>query len=97
MSRKTGKESRFQTKVINYLESRGACVYPQHISSFSNAGTPDVIACYKGRFIAVETKVKGGKPSPLQVYEIKKIIKAQGYAIVAYSLDEIKEVLDEIS
>ena len=34
---------------------------------FMRAGIPDIIACIKGRFIGIEVKDEGNKPSELQL------------------------------
>ena len=50
------------------------------------SGIPDIIGCYLGRFIAIEMKVDYGKPTALQVYNLKQIKKNTGYgALITYS------------
>lgn len=48
----------------------------------NKSGVPDLIACYKGRFLAYECKVQGNKPTPLQDYNITIIILAGGISRV---------------
>lgn len=43
---------------------------------------PDIIACFKGRFIAIECKAGKGKLTELQKYNIEQIKSAGGLAIV---------------
>lgn len=58
------------------------------------AGTPDILACVNGVFVAIEVKKpKGGVVSALQKSKLKKIRKAGGVSMVAKSLEEVKEVL----
>ncbi|EFR30595.1 hypothetical protein HMPREF9257_0562 [Eremococcus coleocola ACS-139-V-Col8] len=60
------------------------------------AGTPDILACLKGRFIGIEVKKpKGGIVSPLQKLKIKQIQNAGGIAFVANSLEVVKRELSE--
>lgn len=59
-------------------------------------GTPDLILCYKGRAIGCELKVGNNKASAEQLEELHDIKEAGGIAMVCYSLDEIKMVLDAI-
>ena len=33
---------------------------------YGASGVPDIIACYQGRFIGIECKANGGKPTALQ-------------------------------
>ena len=90
------KESSIQDDIINYLKSVGAYVVKVHVSSYQTQGTPDVLCCYKGHFIAFELKVPGETASELQEYRIEQIQKAKGYACVADSLEKVKEVLYDI-
>ena len=93
----TGKETRFKDKVIKYLTERGAYVIKIHGGSLQKSGEPDIIACYKGWFLGFELKTDEGRPTKLQQYKVKQIQRAGGYAMVTSSLEEIKEVLHEIS
>ncbi len=68
-----------------------------HVSSYQAQGEPDLIACYKGHYLAFETKSKGNNPTPLQEYKLSEIRKAGGIAIPTYSLQEVEEVLNELS
>ncbi len=53
------------------------------------AGTADIIACIKGRYVAIECKLPGNKPTlPQQMY-LKMVTDAGGVAVVAYSLDDV--------
>lgn len=45
-------------------------------------GTPDILMCIRGYFIGVELKSANGKISPLQKYNLDKIILAGGKALV---------------
>jgi Holliday junction resolvase len=46
------------------------------------AGVPDIIACFKGHFLAIEAKAGKNKPTALQEREIANIRKAGGHAMV---------------
>lgn len=52
-------------------------------------GTPDILAVISGRFVAIEVKRPGGKPSKLQLVQLKRIEAAGGIAMVAESVDEV--------
>ena len=69
-----------------------------HVSSFQKQGEPDITCCYKGRYIAFELKRdKNSKTSKLQEYKMKLIRNAGGLAIRVDNLNQVKEVLYEIS
>lgn len=57
-------------------------------------GIPDIIACYKGRFIGIEAKEPGNKPSELQLAHGRQIKKAGGIFGVCYSLDDVKKLIE---
>jgi Holliday junction resolvase len=45
-------------------------------------GVPDFICCCDGKFLAIETKYKNGKPTALQRQQIQSITVAGGNALV---------------
>ena len=46
------------------------------------AGTPDLLACVGGKFIAIECKSERGNLSQIQVHTLQKIREAGGIALV---------------
>lgn len=91
------KEQDIQRKIIKYLESVGA--YVVKVVASNKSGTPDILACYRGIFLAVEVKRPETKTnvSELQEYNIKKIKEAGGVAIVSWDLDAVKATIDDIN
>lgn len=78
-------EKLFENKIKRYLDSLGA----YHIkywagSQFTKSGVPDILACVGGYFVALEVKAQNGKPSELQIHNIKEIKKSGGFAFVVY-------------
>jgi hypothetical protein len=51
-------------------------------AGFGRSGVPDIIACYKGKFIGIECKSGDNKPTLLQLRNIEDIKRNQGLAIV---------------
>ena len=95
-----GPESIFQDKVIKHLKSLDCCWHMKVFGggTFQRAGIPDIIGCYHGRFFALELKAEKGRPSELQLYNIDKINKAGGYALVLYpnQFEEFKENFENV-
>ena len=91
------KEQDIQRKIIKYLESVGA--YVVKVVASNKSGTPDILACYRGIFLAVEVKRPETKTnvSELQEYNIKKIKEAGGIAIVSWDLDAVKATIKDIN
>ena len=69
------------------MKSIGAYFIKTHGDRFSKIGTPDIIACVNGHFVAVEVKAEKGKPSELQLYHISQIHEAGGYGVILYPKD----------
>lgn len=90
------KEQTIQRKIIKYLEEQGA--YVVKTISTNKKGTPDILACYKGRFIAVEVKAPGKEynVSELQAYNLRKINESGGYAIATSSLTNVVSLVKRI-
>ena len=60
-------------------------------------GLPDIIGCYRARFIAFEVKRdEEGKPTKLQAYRISEITRTGGVARVISSVEEALRILDRI-
>ena len=85
-------EQQIQNKIIKYLKTKA---YVVKIVSASKSGIPDLLICYKGRFIALEVKTPDTKDdtSDLQEYNIRKNIKNGGLAFVVWELNQVKEII----
>ena len=61
-------------------------------------GTPDILACVWGRFVAIEAKAGTNKPTALQIRSLQRIHEAGGLALVINesNLDYLKECLHDI-
>ena len=89
-------EQAIQSDILKYLKSVGA--YTIKVAAATKSGVPDIICCYKGRFIAIEVKRPETKTnvSPLQVANITMIINAQGRALIAWDKEMVKTFIDNI-
>ncbi len=59
-------------------------------------GISDIIGVYRGRFLAIEVKRKGNKPTDDQRAFLERVDKEGGIAIVAYSVDDVVNALKEV-
>lgn len=75
-------EKQFENQVKKWLKEHGAWFVKTWGGGYQRNGLPDLICCYKGKFIALELKREDGKASPLQLYEIKAIKESGGVAMV---------------
>ena len=53
------REKLIEKRIKTYLFDIGAYNIKIHGSNFQEPGIPDIIACYKGKFIGIETKAPG--------------------------------------
>lgn len=81
-------EKQFENKVKAFLKNNG-CWFLKYWggAAYTKSGIPDILVCCKGRFIAVEVKAPNGKPSDLQIYNLRQIDRAGGLAILLYPKD----------
>ena len=49
---------------------------------YGSSGVPDIIACYQGRFIGIECKANGNKPTDLQQKNLTDILNSLGQSLV---------------
>ena len=68
------------------------------MAGMGRSGVPDIIACFKNHFIAIEAKAGKNKPTALQEREINKIQTCGGHALVINenNLDTLEFLLDTI-
>lgn len=59
----------------------------------SNSGFPDLLVCFRGRFIGIEVKRGKGKQQENQIEHEEKIKRAEGVYFVARSVDDVVKVL----
>jgi Holliday junction resolvase len=93
------KEKTFENKIKEYIKERGGYYVKYFGCGFSTAGTPDLLCCINGKFVAIEVKGDGGKPTELQKHKIESIQKAGGIALVVYpaDFDNLKTLINNLS
>ena len=84
------------TAIKRYLASLGSDVFfwKEHGGPYGWAGIPDIICCYKGRFL--ECKLPGGRLTELQKRAIEKINRAGGIACRVESVEDAKRVIERV-
>ena len=85
-------ESKVKNKVKKILDDLSAYHFSPRATGFGRSGVPDIIACYKGKFIGIECKSGDNKPTLLQLRNIDDIKRNQGLAIVINE-DNIESLL----
>ena len=86
------------TAIKRYLASLGSDVFfwKEHGSVYGTNGVPDIICCYKGRFLGLECKLPGGRLTKLQKRTIEKINRAGGFACRVESVEDVKHVIARV-
>ena len=81
--------------IKKYLTSLGSDVFfwKEHGGPYGTSGIPDIICCYKGRFIGMECKLPGGRLTELQKRAISKINAAGGIAHRVESVEDAKAII----
>lgn len=87
------QESALQRQIITYLRGRGAYVFKAVGSAYQQVGTPDLLVCWRGQFIALEIKVPGEVTTPMQAHELQTIRNAEGCGAVVMSIGEVEVLL----
>lgn len=88
------KECDLIKAISNYLKTvPNLFFWKEHGGMYGTAGIPDLIVCYKGRFIGLECKVGKNTATALQQQTIRQILKAGGYAVVVKNVCEVKAII----
>lgn len=96
-------ESRLSRAIMTALRARGIYCFKVHGGPFTQAGTPDIIACVPvthggvtvGAFVGFETKMpEGDDPTPVQLHQHNKISRAWGTVFVPRSVDDVTDQLN---
>lgn len=91
------KESDLIRKISDYLKTvENLFFWKEHGGMYGTAGIPDLIVCYKGRFVAFECKIGKNQPTALQAITIERIRKADGTAVVVRTVEEVRQIITAI-
>lgn len=89
-------EGAVKAAIKAYLKTLDNCWFFLPVSNgMGTMGIPDIIVCYRGRFLAIEVKAPGkhGNTTPLQDMQLLGISTALGHAIVASDVMHVKLVI----
>lgn len=84
---KIAEEKNFENRIKQFLKTQNAWVLKTWGGGLQRSGIPDLLCCVHGKFVGIEVKATKGKPSELQLWNIKKIKEAGGIAMVLYPKD----------
>lgn len=81
-------EGKVKEKVKKLLKLLGI-YYHMPVMNGMGAPTLDFICCFNGKYIAIETKAPGKKPTPRQLITMREIEKAGGWVFVVANDDDL--------
>lgn len=75
-------EKKIKDKVTSVLKAEGVYHFFPATHGYGRSGVPDIVGCVNGRFLGIECKANGNKPTALQVRELESIRRSNGVAVV---------------
>lgn len=90
-------EAKVKAKVVKLLRQYNAYYFFPSANGYGRSGIPDIVCCVNGKFVAIECKAGGNKPTELQISEINAIRRAKGTAAVINedNIDLVEQILKE--
>lgn len=92
----SGPEKHVENGIRKYLLSIGAWDVKIFANEMQGAGYPDLLVCYRGRFIALECKAPAGKVAKIQEATLNKIRRAGGVCAKPRSVQDVKDLIKAI-
>ena len=88
-------EALVKAQVIKILQKHDVYYFMPIGGAYTRSGVPDVVCCFKSKFLAIEVKAGKGKTTALQDREITAIQAHGGHAMVVNedNLDTLEFVL----
>ena len=84
--------------IKKYLASLGSDIFfwKEHGGPYGTSGVPDIICCYKGRFLGLEVKLPTGALTELQKRAIEKFNRAGGIASRVESVADVQKIIAKV-
>lgn len=89
-------EATITKRIQRMLKSRGAWQIKYFPGLYGTRGVPDLLVCYRGRFVALEVKNAYGQVSDTQAIQMRKLREAGAYVETVRSVEDAEGILDEI-
>jgi len=86
-------ETQLKLKILKKLKDHYRDAWVYKVSDRFRSGIPDIIICYRGRFVAIELKTPKGFATPLQLHTLKEINRYGGTACICRSWQEVDAVM----
>ena len=86
-------EGKLKKAIKEYLDSIGAFWSMIPGGAYAKIGDPDMVVCYRGRYVAIEAKTPTGVQSEWQKTRQRQIEEAGGLYVLARKLDDVKQAM----
>ena len=83
-------------EVARFLRRRGAWVLRIRATWGIRRGTPDILACWRGRMVAVEVKTGRGALSPAQREELASLRACGAIVAVGGALSVVQQIEEQM-
>ena len=91
-------ESKLTTLILKALKKHGGFWFKVHGSAYQTTGIPDIIGCYRGRFIGFEVKIPGKENtlSRRQRLQLVRIVQQGGSSAMITSVRGALKLIQEL-
>ena len=92
-------ESKVKKRVVEILKRHGAYYFYPVTGGYGRSGVPDIVACYRGRFLGIECKAGKGTTTALQEKNLQEITANGGVAVVVneHTVEDFAELMKAAS
>ena len=90
-------EAQIQAAILKFLRALGPACWVIKAAVCNERGVPDILCCYRGRFVGFEVKTVKGRISGAQRVQNDRIRCAGGRAVVVRSVADVRVVLRTIN
>ncbi len=89
-------ESKLKRDIWKFLRSLEPDGFFITVNDRFKSGPPEIMGVINGRCVVIEVKRPGKEPTPIQWHYLDEFRKAGAIAIVAHSVEEVKEEIGEL-
>jgi hypothetical protein len=91
-------EGRVKDQVKKVLKANNIWYFMPAANGYGKVGVPDFICCWRGRFLAIETKAPGKRDATTanQKMQIMEIQKSEGWALVVDDVEQLNEFINHV-
>lgn len=75
-------EAKVKKQVVAVLKKHGAYYFYPVTGGYGRSGVPDIVACFKGKFLGIECKAGNNTTTALQQKNLREITDNGGLALV---------------